>query len=248
MDKPRKPLRGLFTRTENDASAGLAVVDGEEGVRTPLAEVHSDSDDLRTIQYNFERHRTERTIWQESDYIRFLQRIDKAQTEAFFLKGKLITEVKDRFYAVNRIGWRSFCEAHLNMNYTTANQYIRVAGEFDTMSGQRQDFGFEHFKALLPLSPEERSRVLAQLPEHVSVKSLRGVVSETLTAKEHRKNPIESPSPRLFGRHILESLKKLEEDLSRLSQQQLTQDEKWKLYGALTRLSERMATFAKDLH
>jgi hypothetical protein len=138
-------------------------------------------DRIMNIQYNFDLMRAAREPWGESDYAEFLKRLDALQTEAFILRGKLLAEAKERFFETNKIGWADFCETTLAMNYTTANQYIRVATEFDVTSHQRTDFGFEHFKALLPLPSEARSEFFSS-PETMSVKMIRTRVKEILAA------------------------------------------------------------------
>jgi hypothetical protein len=62
------------------------------------------------IQYNLDGFKAERTNWKEADYISFIHRIDQAQTDAFFLKGKLIAETKERFYLNSKQGWAVFCD------------------------------------------------------------------------------------------------------------------------------------------
>jgi hypothetical protein len=143
------------------------------------------NDRIMAIQYNFEAMKSIREEWQETDYVRFLKKLDTLQTEAFLLRGKLLSEAKQRFFETNKLGWASFCDVELGMNYTTANQYIRVATEFDVTSHQRPDFGFEHFKALLPLSQEERTIILEQT-ESVSVKAIRTKVREIIVSKNPR--------------------------------------------------------------
>jgi len=147
-------------------------------VRAPSGEGNR----IMAIQYNFEAMKSIREGWQESDYVQFLKRLDTLQTEAFLLRGKLLAEAKMRFFETNKLGWAAFCDTELGMNYTTANQYIRVAAEFDVTSHQRPDFGFEHFKALLPLTQEERT-VLLEQSESWSVKAIRNKVREIVVAK-----------------------------------------------------------------
>jgi hypothetical protein len=195
------------------------------------------------IQYNLDLFKSERSNWKEDDYVSFLSRIDQAQTEAFFLKGKLVSEIKERFYLDNKKGWAHFCDETLNMNYTTANQYIRVAQEFDVTSHQRRDFGFEHFKALLPLSKTERNELLLHSPQNLSVKSLRDIVSKKLVS-----SPLYNLSEKksLTAKNIVETLHKLKAQLSNLNQISLSQEEKWQLYGAFQNLSEDMTSISNS--
>lgn len=194
------------------------------------------------IQYNLDVFKAERGGWQEQDYISFINRIDQAQTDAFFLKGRLVTEVKERFYVDNKRGWALFCEETLNMNYTTANQYIRVSQEFDVTSHQKKNFGFEHFKALLPLSKEERSELLEHTPENVSVKSLRDIVAKKLQNASINSTNKET----LTSKNIVETLQKLKLQLNRLKNITLSQEEKWQLFGAFQNLSDEMKTISNS--
>ncbi len=189
------------------------------------------------IQYNLNHFKEERKIWKENDYIEFINRIDQAQTDAFFLKGKLVSEIKEKFYLNNKKGWILFCDETLNMNYTTANQYIRVSQEFDVTSHQRKDFGFEHFKALLPLSQEARKEIINHTPSNMSVKSLRDVVAKRLLTSSSNMQQENKP---VTSRSIVETLQKLKSQLSRLKSVSLSQEEKWQLFGAFQNLSEEM--------
>ena len=193
------------------------------------------------IQYNLDLFKAERGTWQEHDYISFINRIDQAQTDAFFLKGRLVSEIKERFYLDNKRGWALFCDETLNMNYTTANQYIRVSQEFDVTSHQRKDFGFEHFKALLPLSKEARNELLTQTPMNLSVKSLREIVSNKLLNSSPTSNPEKN---NLTTRNIVDTLQKLKSQLTRLKSLSLSQEEKWQLYGAFQNLSDEMSSIS----
>jgi hypothetical protein len=134
---------------------------------------------IHQLRQSFDSQAPSRMRWQESDYVQLIKRLDQIQTEAFILKGKLLSESKDKFFATNKSGWAQFCDESLGMNYTTANQYIRVALECDVMSHQYPDLGFEHFKAILPVSPEIRPRLLGSF-QRGSVKALRNLVAEML--------------------------------------------------------------------
>jgi hypothetical protein len=267
IQKPKKALRGLFSRTEPeqptiensstqnqnqelkhiepiDNSKKPVILEDIETKIEPTIEKKDIAYTVTKIQYNFDRLRQERNKWDKNEYISFLNRIDNAQTEAFFLKGKLIGEIKERFYEGNRTGWKNFCDENLNMNYTTANQYIRVAEEFDTSSRQRTDFGFEHFKALLPIPSQERNKILENLPASVSVKSLRNIVSKTL-GKET--NPQYLTSSKVNIRHITENLEKIKLQLESLNLNELEQSEKWSLLGAFKNLSDEMSKLSEML-
>ncbi len=222
----------------------MVVLDSDNTPSNPILEKKDLAYTVTKIQYNFERLRLERNKWDKNEYISFLNRIDNAQTEAFFLKGKLIGEIKDRFYEGNKVGWKSFCDENLNMNYTTANQYIRVAEEFDISSKQRTDFGFEHFKALLPVPSEQRNKILENLPTSVSVKSLRNIVSKTL-GKES--NSLHTSTPKVHIRHITENLEKIKLQLESLNLNDLEQSDKWSLLGAFKNLSEEMSKMSEML-
>ena len=143
ISKPKKALRGLFTRTEpatesepvkqeaiiNDISHIKKIVVVEAKTAQPIQQedtslvtsketkiealspqiltsndmsehpIEKKNNDysITKIQYNFERLKLERNKWEKTEYIDFIHRIDNAQTEAFFLKGKLINEIKNRF-------------------------------------------------------------------------------------------------------------------------------------------------------
>jgi flagellar basal body rod protein FlgB len=209
------------------------------------------------IQYNFEYLKQERQNWVKDDYVSFLKRIDNAQTEAFLLKGKLISEVKNRFYENNKNGWNHFCTETLNMNYTTANQYIRVALEFDVTSHQRTDFGFEHFKALLPLPANSRVRILEKVDPNISVKHLRQLVADAIatshTESVEGASTIRSGSqhgltrPRHRVKPLIENLQKVKQELERIDMNMLSTEEQWSLYGAFKTLSERMSRMAHQI-
>jgi hypothetical protein len=153
--KPKKALRGLFSRTEPEQPIITNIepqtivqshVQKEElraqeiidNVEEPIVskeivskeivskqEINNEKKDLpytvTKIQYNFDRLRQERNQWDKNEYISFLNRIDNAQTEAFFLKGKLIGEIKERFYEGNRVGWKNFCDENLKYHELCLN-------------------------------------------------------------------------------------------------------------------------------
>lgn len=228
------------TKNENE----MLILDSVNTPSSPIVEKKDLAYTVTKIQYNFERLRLERNKWDKNEYISFLNRIDNAQTEAFFLKGKLIGEIKERFYEGNKVGWKAFCDENLNMNYTTANQYIRVAEEFDISSKQRTDFGFEHFKALLPVPSDQRNKILENLPTSVSVKSLRNIVSKTL-GKEP--NLTHTSTQKVHIRHITENLEKIKIQLESLNLNDLEQSDKWSLLGAFKNLSEEMSKMSEML-
>ena len=129
------------------------------------------------------------------------------------------------------------------MNYTTANQYIRVAKEFSSMMLQRKDFGFEHFKALLPLPTSARTQIIENLPEdNVSVKSLRNLVMKTLflDSKDQERNN----KPKINTNAITENLHKVKTQLNALNLEELSHGERWKLLGVFRSISEEMIQFA----
>ncbi|WP_186646716.1 hypothetical protein [Fluviispira vulneris] len=265
--KPKKALRGLFTKTEPDHTTNVtfpekivsdSVIENRDSNHDEpyknQEDIHLDSNNsiskkeneytITKIQYNFDRLRSERNNWSQSEYVSFLNRIDNAQTEAFFLKGKLIAEVKNRFFEGNKTGWKNFCEDTLNINYTTANQYIRVAQEFDVASHQRTDFGFEHFKALLPLPSSDRQQVIASLPETISVKSLRNLVAHKL---EKKFLPKDTHNNKVKLKNITDNLEKIKLQLDNLDLNSLDQAEKWSLLGAFRSLSVEMSDLAELL-
>lgn len=262
IQKPKKALRGLFSRTEPEQTIeenlninkniNESLQDVHQSLVLPnedsISQAPSDTDELKykitTIQYNFDRLRKERNNWDKNEYISFLNRIDNAQTEAFFLKGRLINEIKIKFYEGNKIGWKNFCDEKLNMNYTTANQYIRVAEEFTTLIQQRNDFGFEHFKALLPVPITERVKILENVPKSISVKSLRNIISKTLN-KENNQKYLNNNKNNI--RLVTDNLEKIKVQLNNLNLNSLEQSEKWSLLGAFKNLTDEMSKLSEKL-
>jgi hypothetical protein len=195
-----RTAKSLFARTEvaetakpNPASAAV-VSDPREKVLSPEQlpkPVARDSKaqtsgshpqhnlNVPQLRQSFASQAPSRSQWTESEYVSLIKRLDALQTEAFLLKGKLLAEAKDRFFAENNKGWIAFCDDSLGLNYTTANQYIRVALECDVMSHQYPSLGFEHFKALLPVAESERIKILSKFSGG-SVKALRQMVATTL--------------------------------------------------------------------
>ncbi|MCA2960721.1 MAG: hypothetical protein IOD12_10745 [Silvanigrellales bacterium] len=296
QQKPKKALRGLFTRTEpslaamaveepltteaapvspslpievsNDESATLLeatkAVDAIPEVKSPqpshlavLADSGCDvtspearqterelsaAGALGAVVRGFTATVVERNSWEEYDYLDCIRRIDQAQTEAFLLKGKLLEEVKRRFFLDNKQGWKNFCDNRLDMNYTTANQYIRVAEEFDALARQRPEFGFEHFKALLPLPPEQRSEIL-EGHKTLTVKAIRKLVQEKLT-------------PELLGasahpgdaKILVRTLEQLKEQIVSGNFALLPQLQRWQLAAACQNLSEELGVLSSQLN
>ena len=159
------------------------------------------------------------------------------------MKGKLIGEIKERFFENNKVGWQNFCEEFLNMNYTTANQYVRVSQEFDVTSHRGDGFGFEHFKALLPLPSEARAKVLEIIPKNISVKQLRQEVAKRIYNSESKQNYQENIQTgfrrenKIKCNKIVEDIKNLIANIQELKKSDLTQNEKWILSGAFAELS-----------
>lgn len=298
MNKPRKPLRGLFSKTEVSEPAAKAEakpvqkavapmkpepVKAAQVKQAPKVEVKAKpevkapvvkaepvkaqasvvaaapkpqvstraettqsriADAISKVTYNFEMHKADREGWASGQYVEFIKRIDTAQTEAFFLKGKLLEEVKRRFFEDNKIGWTQFCETELMMNYTTTNQYIRVSQEFDVTSHQRPDFGFEHFKALLPLGPQERLELMESLPT-ISVKQLRNMVQERLAKTT---SPKEQASPTVQARHLLKLLQQLKSEVLKCDPELLMQEQRWQLSAASRNLSEELTQLSNALN
>lgn len=199
---------------------------------------------ISRVNYNFDLAKNDRKEWVSAQYVEFIRRIDNAQTEAFFLKGKLLEEAKRRFFEDNKMGWKSFCEETLLMNYTTANQYIRVAQEFDVTSHHRPDFGFEHFKALLPLAPEERASLIESLPT-VSVKSLRNLVQERLS--KGTAAPVEKESGHQ-AKAMVRLLQDLKKQILECEPDLLPQTQRWQLSAACRNLAEELTVLAHTLN
>lgn len=198
---------------------------------------------LGNVVRGFNATAVDRSTWLEDEYLAYIRRIDQAQTEAFLLKGKLLEEVKRRFFEDSKTGWKRFCEDRLDMNYTTANQYIRVAEEFESVAKERPDFGFEHFKALLPLPADQRGEILARA-ESLSVKTLRKLVQEKL-----------SPSLSAAQTQSTQEAKSLVRSLEQLKEQILGGDfgalpqlQRWQLAAACQNLSEELGALAGVLN
>jgi hypothetical protein len=302
--KPRKALKGLFTRTEQETKEEV-MIEPTPAVVSPAVEVtlHVASENVTTqqsaplsaapepvlppveetftppapvvhienvapfvppptpqadfaasftsalnkVSYNFDKHSPERQNWEKEQYLEFIRRLDAAQTEAFLLKGKLLEEVKRRFFEDNKTGWKRICEENLGLNYTTANQYIRVAQEFDVTSHQRTDFGFEHFKALLPLSPDERMTLLSSLPA-VSVKALRNIVQEKLASKQSGSPGQPDAKGNSEAKLMVQLLQKLKIQIFDCAPQNFSQLQRWQLSAACRNLSEELFRLAESLH
>lgn len=198
---------------------------------------------VMNIQTNFARSLDERMTWGQEQYLAFIRRIDAVQTEAFLLKGKLLEEVKRKFFEDNKTGWKKFCDESLDMNYTTANQYIRVSAEFDVTSHQRPDFGFEHFKAMLPLAPEARAELLLSLPQ-VSVKALRKIVQDRLMPEAL---PHASASTLVDSKAMVRVLQDLKMQIFECAPAALSQAQRWQLSAACRNLSDELAHLSQAL-
>ena len=214
-----------------------------ESISNSNIEIVNTNEPLK-LQYNFNNACAERQNWSQQEYLSLITRIDNAQTEAFLLKGKLLDEVKRRFFEDNKSGWKNFCENKLDLNYTTANQYIRVSQEFDVTSHQRPDFGFEHFKAMLPLPIEMRNEMLHTLNK-ISVKQLRLMVQEKL-------QPNASPEfkPKGTGeiKTLVKMLQNLKVEIFDVVPRIYSQSQRWQLSAAARNLSEELEILAKALN
>lgn len=211
----------------------------------------SNEERILQIQYNFDSMRPAREAWQEQDYAQFLKRLDAIQTEAFLLKGKLLSEMKVRFFETNKVGWAEFCEQALHMNYTTANQYIRVATEFDVTSHQMPDFGFEHFKALLPLPVEDRIQFL-QPGQSLSVKVIRTRVKEILSAR-NLITPSSQQIPSNAQRQSVRLIRMLEQIKSEVlahgeSFETLAQTQRWQISAACQNIAAHLNQLSQLLN
>lgn len=201
-----------------------------------------------TVHYNFAAMRSERDNWVEGDYARFLNRLDLVQTEAFFLKGKLLSEAKERFFETNKTGWAHFCDEQLAMNYTTANQYIRVATEFDVTSHHRTDFGFEHFKALLPLSIEEREELMNGT-QSWSVKSLRNRVQEIILRKTSETKPASDKLAQKKSVQFVRALQNLKAEIKNNAEafRTLSQTQRWQVSAACQSIATQLISLSRTL-
>jgi hypothetical protein len=206
-------------------------------------------DRIMNIQYNFDLMRSTRESWNETDYAEFLRRLDALQTEAFILRGKLLAEAKDRFFETNKTGWAEYCETTLGMNYTTANQYIRVATEFDVTSHQRSDFGFEHFKALLPLPAEARTEFFSS-PEAMSVKLIRTRVKEILASTGMGEGRPATPSALRQSVRLTRMLETIKSEVIThgSSFSSLNQQQRWQVAAACQNIAAHLNHLAQSLN
>lgn len=207
-----------------------------------LARELSAAESLGQVVRGFTDSVVERSNWEEYDYLDCIRRIDQAQTEAFLLKGKLLEEVKRRFFLDNKQGWKNFCDNRLDMNYTTANQYIRVAEEFDALARQRPEFGFEHFKALLPLPPEKRAEIL-EGHKTLTVKAIRKLVQEKLTPEI-----LGASAQNSDAKVLVRTLEQLKEQIVSGNFARLPQLQKWQLAAACQNLSEELSALSSQLN
>lgn len=192
------------------------------------------------LRDTFESQVANRSDWIATDYSELILRLDRLQTEAFILKGKLLSEAKRKFFETSKQGWADFCGVNLGMNYTTANQYIRVALEFDVTSHQFPQLGFEHFKALLPVPPAERIDVLKSF-EGKSVKALRNVVQSHVQKKEGQRPPERSLQN---ARQMLKVLQNVHTIMSTMDTTALSQQLRWQLSAACSQVASQLLQFS----
>ncbi|MFZ9520436.1 MAG: hypothetical protein ACO3A4_08160 [Silvanigrellaceae bacterium] len=231
---------------EQAEPAPVTIIETVQPVVVPV--IASPENKIMSIQYNFDSMRDTRDSWQELDYAHFLRKLDAVQTEAFILKGKLLSEAKIRFFETNKVGWAEFCEMKLDMNYTTANQYIRVATEFDVTSHQHPDFGFEHFKALLPLSIEQRSDFLNSNGP-VSVKLIRQRVREIITARPSDISGATTTKPLKQSLRFIKMLEAIKAEVLTHGEsfQGLTQPQRWQVTAACQNIAAHLNHLAQVL-
>lgn len=259
-DKPKKlpvpttgklPVERLSPPPRVKPPTPAMIMSESEAPSVVTTEVTSEAVQSRimTVHYNFSARRTERDSWIESDYAHFLKRLDAVQTEAFFLKGKLLAEAKDRFFLTNKVGWAQFCSSELEMNYTTANQYIRVATEFDVTSHQRADFGFEHFKAMLPLSNEEREQLLSTSHQW-SVKSLRNHVQDIIIKKQTAAELGQDKRAQKKSVQFVRTLQNLKADIQSSTEifQLLSQTQRWQVSAACQSIAAQLMALSRSLN
>jgi hypothetical protein len=253
--KPKKALKSIFSRTEVEATESNETVvpafemnqirptETMEVISTPPLSTGMGAPpptepatfDIHGLNQSFAKSFDTRQRWEQTDYVRLLRQIEVKQTEAFFLKGKLLDEIKSRFFESNKMGWVEFCESMLGLNYTTANQYIRVAKEFDVMSHQRNDLSFEHYKALLPLTPGMRREILESVKE-ISVKELKFQVLQRLQLTQ--KAPVvQSKDSAKKSENLLKEIYTMTQKLAEFSFDSSPSNLKWQLIGALEQLS-----------
>ena len=254
--KTKKALSGLFKRTESVSPPAILT---KQAVSTPdnpstttpqlkgESEKEESNSGLQSIQKLFSENTSQRETWNISRYKELILRVDRSQTEAFFLKGKLLEEVKTKFFSdlEREQNWKDFCVNELNINYTTANQYIRVAQEFDVTSHQREDFSFEHFKILLPLPHATREQIIKSSPK-LSVKSFRLLVQEKvkLTQPPARSGATSHKSRLKEFLRLLETTKNA---LQVWDASELSQAERWQVSGACLNLCEELKNLSEDM-
>jgi hypothetical protein len=192
------------------------------------------------LRDSFESQSANRVDWKESDYSELILKLDRLQTEAFILKGKLLSEAKRRFFESNKQGWAEFCGDRLGMNYTTANQYIRVATEFDVTSHQYPHLSFEHFKALLPVAPTERLDLLSSF-QGASVKALRNAVQSHVQKAE---GPRPTDRSLQNARQMLKVLQSVHSIMSTIDTSALSQQLRWQLSAACSQVASQLLQFS----
>jgi hypothetical protein len=199
---------------------------------------------LMTAFQNSSLSTDSRADWNQDSYVSFLRKLDRAQTEVFLMKGKILAEAKEKFFLDNKTGWKNFCSDTLDMNYTTANQYIRVAEEFEDIASAHPEFGFEHFKALLPLPPEQRLQILSK-QESLSVKRVRTLAQTFLETNSNNVPSLQEVS----AKTLVKNLENLKEQLFRTGTlEDLPQLQKWQVAAACANLSEELGRMAATLN
>ena len=236
-----KPTRSLFSKTESSEKKATQVVQAPEDLPEKAAQNSNPNVNIAQLRESFDAQATSRNKWIASDYSELIQKLDRLQTEAFILKGKLLAEAKQRFFASNKLGWAEFCEQKLCMNYTTANQYIRVATEFDVTSHQYPNLGFEHFKALLPIEAHDRPQVLEKFGSG-SVKALRTIVSQRLQSADTKRSTEQNTQS---AKQLLKSLQMVHFYLASVDTARLSAQLKWQLLATCNQVANSLLVFAE---
>ena len=244
-----KPSRNLFSRTDRQEPATIVTSKAKvfasermhEKLPTQAPQSGFQSLNISQLRASFDTQAPNRMNWLADDYSVLIQKLDRLQTEAFILKGRLLSEAKEKFFSANKIGWAEFCNSKLKLNYTTANQYIRVALEFDVTSHQYPELGFEHFKALLPVDESGRKEVLEVFSEG-SVKALRIIVAERIQKKAVGKELLDRTAAN--AKQLMKALQVVHMHLGSIDPIQLSSQLRWQISTACNQVASSLLQFS----
>ncbi len=244
-DKDQTVVVRAVSEEKEEKALSVKPIRDEVSPEKPQQNLGSSQSSLNISQLRktFDSQSPNRTSWTEGDYSQLIHKLDRLQTEAFILKGKLLDEAKKKFFESSRQGWAEFCDQKLGMNYTTANQYIRVALEFDVTSHQFPQLGFEHFKALLPVPSNDRKAVLESF-DGGSVQSLRRLVQEQSKHSPSRGASQNNDRSLQSARQMLKALQNIHSLMATLNTDALSQQLRWQLSAACSQIASQLLQFS----